>query len=88
MQRKEAGNDMLGQEPRSMVQTEKNLKMCRPTSQVHGRSPQASHSTQVTLRAFFRASLGGFFHCLVVKQLWNPDCESALIKLIGDCLEG
>ena len=61
---------------------------CRPTSQVHGRSPQASHGTRVTLRVFFRASLGGFFHCLVVEQLWNPDCESALIKLLRDCLEG
>lgn len=36
----------------------------------------------------FRTYAGAFFHCLVVEQLWNPDCESALIKLLGDCLEG
>lgn len=70
------------------MRAERDLKMAKtpPTRWMAKSIGQPWHQNDP--EGVFRTSIGGFFHCLVVEQLWNPDCESALIKFIRDCLEG
>lgn len=48
--------------------------------------PGASRDPRVTLWVF-PERLSVVSSLLVVEQLWNPDCESAFIRLVRECLE-
>lgn len=83
----EAGNGAWIGRPawaRSSVQAEKSLKMAWFHQPGAWLKPTGQPWHWGDWEGVFRASLGGFFHCLVVEQLRNPDCESAVIKRRGD----
>lgn len=62
---------------KSVVQAERSFQMAKtpPARGMTGVPRPAVH--QGDPEGVLRTSVGGVCHCLVVEQLWNPDCESA-----------